>query len=64
MKILAFIIISLIIFNVVRILYFNWKFKKDSKYPCFVVIYQDGVMSKPSYYEEAETYADKWHGTN
>jgi hypothetical protein len=52
----------IIIINIIKLIYFHIKFKQDSKYPCFVVVCQDGVMSKPLYYKEAKVYADKWYG--
>lgn len=56
------IISALIFYGIARILYFNRKFKRDSKYPCFVVISQDGFISKPMYYDDAKVYCDKIYG--
>ena len=63
MKILIIIISILILYLIVRVLYFNIRFKRESKYPCYVVISQDGFMSKPMYYVGAKSYSDSIHGT-
>lgn len=63
MKTLIITIISAyIVYGIVRIIYFNRKFKRDSKYPCFVVISQDGFISKPMYYDDAKAYSDSIYG--
>ena len=63
MKILIIIISILILYVIITSVYFNIRFKKDNKYPCFVVISQDGLMSKPMYYVGAKSYSDSIHGT-
>lgn len=63
MKILIIIISILILYLIIRVLYFNIRFKIESKYPCYVVISQDGFMSKPMYYIDAKSYSDSIHGT-
>jgi hypothetical protein len=61
-KIAIAILIIYLIYKIERIIYYNRKFKEDSKYPCFVVISQDGFISKPIHYEEAKAYSDKIYG--
>jgi hypothetical protein len=61
---LLIIIISILVFYVIaRTVYFNIKFKRNSKYPCYVVISQDGFMSNPMYYNDAKIYSDSIYGT-
>lgn len=62
MKYILFLGLVLLIYIVVRTIYFNWKFKRDSKYPCFVVMSQDGFISKPMFYDDAKKYADAIYG--
>ena len=62
MKIIILIILIAIIYFVLRVIYYNQKFKRDSKYPCFVVISQDGFISKPMYYNDAKKYSDSIYG--
>lgn len=56
------LVLSLVLFFILRIFYFNRKFKRDSKYPCFVVVSQDGFITKPMYYDEAKKYSDAIYG--
>ena len=63
MKTVINIIGILILYLIVRVLYKYIRFKRDSKYPCFVVISQDGFMSIPMYYDIAKEYSDKVYGT-
>jgi len=63
MKIVIIITSLLIIRFILKNIYFYFKFKRDSKYPCFVVISQDWFISKPMYYEDAKKYSDKIYGT-
>lgn len=56
------IILLFVIYKIIRVIYFNMKFKRDVKYPCFVVISQDGFMYGPMYYNEAKDYSDKIYG--
>jgi hypothetical protein len=63
MKTLIIVILLFIIYHIIRIIYYNAKFKRDSKYPCFVVISQDGFISNPMYYNDAKEYSDKIYGT-
>ena len=62
MKIIISIILVPILYFIFRVIYYNQKFKRDSKYPCFVVISQDGFISKPMYYEDAKKYSDAIYG--
>ncbi len=62
MNIIVNIIIGVIIYNIIRLIYYEVKFKRDSKYPCFVVISPDYFISVPMYYEEAKKYSDKIGG--
>jgi hypothetical protein len=56
------IILLFVIYKLIRVVYFNIKFKRDVKYPCFVVISQDGFISKPMFYNDAKEYCDKING--
>ena len=62
MGILVNIIILVIIYSIIRVIYYKVKFKRDSKYPCFVVISPDYFISAPMYYEDAKKYSDKIGG--
>jgi hypothetical protein len=61
-KIAIAVLIIYLIYVIERIIYYNRKFKEDSKYPCFVVISQDGFISKPMHYEGAKVYSDAIYG--
>jgi hypothetical protein len=63
MKILLIIAYLLIIRFILKNIYFYFKFKRDSKFPCFVVISQDWFISKPMYYDDAKKYSDRIYGT-
>ena len=63
MQILIIIISILILYVIITSVYFIIRFKKDNKYPCFVVISQDGFISSPMYYVGAKIYSDSIHGT-
>ena len=56
------IILVTILYFGLKVIYYNRKFKRDSKYPCFVVISQDGFISKPMYYDAAKKYSDSIFG--
>lgn len=56
------IILAIILYFIFRVVYYNYKFKRDNKYPCFVVISQDGFISNHMYYKEAKKYSDKIYG--
>lgn len=58
-----YILIIILLYQLIKIIYFNIKFKRDSKYPCYVVISQDGFISKPMYYNDAKKYSDSIYGT-
>lgn len=62
MNILVNILIGIIIYNTIRVIYYELKFRRDSKYPCFVVISPDYFISEPMYYEDAKKYSDKIGG--
>ena len=62
MKIILIIVVLIILYKIIKAIYFYFKFKRDSKYPCFVVISQDGFISKPIYYNDAKEYSDKIYG--
>jgi hypothetical protein len=61
--VLLIIVIIYALYFFVKILYFNRKFKRYSKYACFVVVSQDGFISKPMYYDDAKKYSDSIYGT-
>jgi hypothetical protein len=56
------VLLYFLLYFMLRVLYYNNKFKRDAKYPCFVVVSQDGFISNPMYYEEAKAYCDMTHG--
>jgi len=57
-----YILLIIIVYFIIRTLYYNKKFKKESQYPCYRVVGQDGVMSKCMYYEDAVNCNNTWHG--